>query len=276
MTAPETDLMTDCPIDIEELAAFIDGRLTPERRAQVIEHLDTCADCRDIVMTADQYARTEKPADNVVRGRFGRRTAIPAAAAAAAIATWLFVGPLSRSGMETLVAASASMKQRPIAARFSADFPHKDYPRMRGNGEPEPVLESTPPPDAYKVANVGKYASAKRLHAAGVALMMLDEPHFHEQAVKTLKRAAAKRPNDPEILTDLSAAYEAVRQSQLALETADRALAIKETPAAIWNRATALESLRQDDKAREAWNRYLQLDPSSEWAAEVRARQTSY
>jgi len=268
MTAPEADLMTTCPGDVEELAAFIDGRLTSERRARVVEHLATCADCRDIVMTADEFAVAEGAVpSNVVRGKFFQRVAIPAAAAAA-IVTGLFLGPLGKSGMEKLVAAAEHEKVRPIAARFSADFPYRDHRVNRGGGEPEPLDEFAMDGTAAEVAQVDDNDSAKKLHAAGVALLYL-EADYHDEAVKRLEQAAKKRPNDAAILTDLSAAYSAVGKGALALQTADRALAIEETPVAVWNRAVALDVLRRDADAEVAWRRYLQLDPASEWAAEI-------
>ncbi len=51
MTAPET---MSCPSE-ETLAEFIDGRLDPEARRSVVEHLAVCGECRDIVMAADEF-----------------------------------------------------------------------------------------------------------------------------------------------------------------------------------------------------------------------------
>lgn len=268
MTASETDLMTTCPVDIEELAAFIDGRLTTERRARVIEHLDTCADCRDIVMTADEAAEASLT-PNVVHGTFWKR-ALPAAAAAA-IVTWLFLGPFNQSGMEKLVAAAENEDKRPIEARFSADFPYRDHSAYRGGGEAEPPDEYAMEAAAAKVADVGDGASAKKLHAAGVAWLHLETiPDHKEIAVQKLEKAAAKQPSDVAILTDLSAAYLATNKADRALDAANRALVIKKSPAALWNRAYALQILRRVPEARAAWAAYLQVDPSSQWATEVR------
>ncbi|HEX8410414.1 MAG TPA: zf-HC2 domain-containing protein [Thermoanaerobaculia bacterium] len=268
MTAPETDLMTDCPVDIEELAGFIDGRLTSERRARVVEHLDTCADCREIVMTADEMAIAEASvAPNVVRGKFWKR-ALPAAAAAAMM-TWLFVGPLNKSGMEKLVAASENEPERASDARFSAAFPYRDYSPTRGG--PEPRGEYAMEAAAADVADVSDGASTKKLHAAGVAWLHLDEIPGHKKvAIQKLEEAAAKRPRDVAILTDLSAAYIADGQAGRALDAANRALVIAKTPAALWNRAYALQTLRRVPEARAAWDAYLQVDPFSQWATEVR------
>ena len=43
-------------------------------------------------------------------------------------------------------------------------------------------------------------------------------------------------------------------------------------PAALFNRALILESRQFQTEAADAWRRYLEVDPSSEWAAEARSR----
>lgn len=274
MTAPEPDLMTTCPVDIEELAAFIDGRLSPERHAQVIEHLDTCLDCRDIVMTADQVAIAEgQQPPNVVRGRFWARVIFPAAAAAAIVAL-VFFGPFSQSGMERLVADSANLAKRPVAGRFSADFPYHDHSAFRSGGEERAV---TPVDTAAwnLAAKAQDSPTAKNLHAAGVAYLHLG-PENYGRALASLEAAVAKEPRNPAMLNDLAAAYLAMDNGAAALKTADRSLVIEKSPAALWNRAYALQILGRVPQARAAWEAYLKADPSSPWAVEVNEEHLLY
>jgi hypothetical protein len=47
-----------CP-DAETLAAFIDGRLWGAARAVVVEHIADCAECRDVVLGADELRTAE-------------------------------------------------------------------------------------------------------------------------------------------------------------------------------------------------------------------------
>ncbi|HZF11999.1 MAG TPA: CHAT domain-containing protein [Thermoanaerobaculia bacterium] len=83
-------------------------------------------------------------------------------------------------------------------------------------------------------------------------------------------------PSDPEIASDLAAAYlergDATTPGDLilALETARTAIDLdKRLPEARFNQALALERLFLTAGARQAWNDFLRLDPSSGWADEA-------
>ena len=264
MNAPEWNAMTDCP-ELEDLAALHDGRLTEENRARVLEHVATCGACQDMLVELDAYAVEEKPA-NVVQGRFGWK-AFPPAVAAAAVAVFVFLGTRP-SGMEKLVAASENVRERRVEARFSADFPYRNYSPNRGPQD-EQLNEYAMDSAAADVAGDATARSAKKLQAAGVAYLFLG-PQDRQHAVPILVKAAEKQPNDPAILNDLAAAYLATGDDGSALKTADRSLAIQKTPAALWNRALALQGLERNAEAIAAWNQYLQVDPNSPWANEVR------
>ncbi len=84
--------MPNCPAD-ETLAAFIDGHLTGDARQQVLEHVSTCSECRDVFQTAHEIAEEADHEGKVVP--IWRSWLIPAAtlAAAAAIAAAVFLGP---------------------------------------------------------------------------------------------------------------------------------------------------------------------------------------
>jgi CHAT domain-containing protein len=90
--------------------------------------------------------------------------------------------------------------------------------------------------------------------------------------------ASAQQPDNARLLSDLAAAY-LVRAAQAdepadipkALETAERAIILKDAPPEAWfNRALALEELHLVDAARKAWEDYLQHDSASGWADEAR------
>jgi len=89
----------------------------------------------------------------------------------------------------------------------------------------------------------------------------------------------ARESNDPKVWSDLAAARYAAA-SQLgraslyptALAAADSALRVDPSlPEALFDRALILERLGLTDEAKRAWQRYLQIDPSSPWAAEARS-----
>jgi CHAT domain-containing protein len=100
------------------------------------------------------------------------------------------------------------------------------------------------------------------------------------RAVQDLEEAAYLKPQDGRLLSDLAAAYLARASERsnpfdliLALSTSDRALRATPTlPEARFNHALTLERLHLREAARQAWEVYLELDATSDWAREARAR----
>jgi tetratricopeptide (TPR) repeat protein len=112
---------------------------------------------------------------------------------------------------------------------------------------------------------------------AGAAAIVAGEPG---RAISILETASRNDPNDPRILSDLSAAY-LVRADRLnskadasqALAMANRALELDRLmPEAMFNRALALQLSGATDDARTAWQAYLTIDGRSGWAEEARTR----
>ena len=272
-------VMQTCP-DEEQLAAFIDARLDERARLEVIEHLADCGECRDIVMTANEYeASLEQKGGAVVPGGFNRRWLPPLAAAAAVVAV-LFGVPSIReailpvSGMAKLVKVGNDLPQRPMAVRLSGDFAYKTYSNPRGEGNDVPV-------DADLAETMVKLAAGeavekakedptvKNLHAAGVGEILAKN---RADAVKTLEEAASKQPSSAEIQNDLAAAYLANGDYERALAAAQKSWAIQQTHAAAWNIAVALDNSGRDAEAIAAWQNYLKLDATSPWADEARGK----
>ncbi len=284
------EIMQICPTE-ETLAAFLDGSLDEQARLEVIEHLADCGECLDMVMAADEYRSTlevvepvpipapppisaPQPAQPaaVVHGRFGRRVFAPLAAAAALVAV-LFGVPSIREAilgggslMPELVEAANKLPERPAAARLSGDFAYKRHSTPRGGSEDESDLNVQM--TAYKAEDrATKNPTPENLHALGVAdVLMMNR----NDAVSNLERAAKASPGSADILTDLSAAYIARGADELAYATATKAYSIQPTPAAAWNIAMALEHQQKDAEAIAAWQKYLALDPNSEWSAEAK------
>lgn len=263
MTAPVT--MPNCPSD-ETLAAFIDGHLTGDARQQVLEHVSTCSECRDVFQTAHEIAEESDHQGNVVPVR--RSWLIPAAtlAAAAAIAAVVYLGPVGdgyrrERYMRELTAATANLKERPIAARPSIDITYKPDIVLRSNEK-----NAADDPDLLgAAARIAQLAdddpSVANLHAAGVAFLLTDR--YDNEAVSSLESAmAASAAPTPELLNDLAAAYYET-QDPRAKETIERAWQLKKSPNIAWTRATILYT-------PQSWKDYLAIDPDSEWAAEAR------
>jgi len=139
-----------------------------------------------------------------------------------------------------------------------------------------------------RVSGNAKVWSAADYHIAGISELVAGA---NDNAVASLERSlvaatgirdsqrAASISTDYGLLTDLSTAYLSRGASQgrmpdyvRALTCADRAWRLRQTPETSWNRALSLQRLHLIDDAREAWQDYLQRDPSSPWSTEARER----
>ncbi len=276
MTNPQ--MMPDHHLTDETLAAFADGRLRGKERQAVIEHLSTCGeDCRDDLAAISEAKELGVIEDegNVVRGNFVRRAVLAAAAAAAVV----MILPVPRvqewirfqrtGGVSELVAASATLERRATEARLSGGFPYQEPPPTYRSGEGSKDVSPNMQLAAYRVVEKGNN------HGKGLAYLHLNE---REAAIAALEEAVKSSPKNALLLSDLAAAYldrarygggEAYRPK--AVEASRRAWSMKQTPEIAWNRALALEK-NGDPSAKQAWEDYLKLDPSSPWAEEVQTR----
>lgn len=300
MTKPVA--MNICPSE-ETLAAFIDGRLDPEARQRVIEHIVECAECRDIVMTAQEFQADEAdegttaPARKV--SRFSPRATFIASAVLAAAAVLIVVfGPMVRErwenrdgGMQALVEASEELRHRPTKARLSAPFPYREYQgTLRSGGTPETETES----EQWELQAIarerrkkaGPQPSVADAHALGILEILLKRadkaiPLLEGALKRETKRSsveeAIRDSRNAALLNDLAVAYLTVmdqrnddpRPRDLAVEAAQRAWTLKKSPEIAWTRAVALQSLGIPTTGAEAWEDYLETDPASQWRIEA-------
>ncbi len=203
--------------------------------------------------------------------------AVFALAAVLALPLWLRSRPPSGAAR---LAALLPRSARPVEPRLAGGFAWAPYrgPLRAGAGETAP--------DAPRLRLLGvagelveqadRDGSSLHQHDAGVALLLVEQP---TAAVARLRAAVRRSPADAGSWSDLAAALYAgalrlARPSLYpeALAAADRALAIApELAEARFNRALILERLGLAQPAREAWQRYLTIDPDSPWGAEARA-----
>jgi CHAT domain-containing protein/cytochrome c-type biogenesis protein CcmH/NrfG len=100
----------------------------------------------------------------------------------------------------------------------------------------------------------------------------------YDAAVEALRRALELEPHSPAILTDLATAYFQRAQQEdrkddlgAAYEYLSQALRLHpDDPVALFNRAIVAEHQFLYHQAVDDWDRYLQVDPRSEWAGEAR------
>jgi CHAT domain-containing protein len=243
------------------MAAFVDGILAPNEVAAVAEHLRGCSDCRTVVAETARFEREEESSSRPRRSAWWL-------AAAAIFAAVVIAVPLMRprTPIAKLIAASPR-EHRLVEARLSG-FP---WARMAAQARGT----ATPDPADLKLAGVaGDVLETKDAHATGVAYLLIQR---RAEALAALARAA-KDSNDPKVWNDLAAARYVTalrdeRPSQLpeALADADHALRIAPTFAeGLFNRALVIEAMGLREQARNAWQKYLDVDGGSAWAVEAR------
>jgi tetratricopeptide (TPR) repeat protein len=224
------------------------------------------------VEVADERRADEQPDGAVRRGR-GWLYGI---AAAALIALFMVLlanrADMREEGTARLIAL-VPRDERLVESRLSG-FPWAEY---RG---PQRAGAATDPRrkkliGAAEKEQAARDRSGESQHLAGVAMLLAGRELV---AARRLQLAADLAPRDARIRSDLAAARYAAAlhrdQHPLyaeALEAADAALAIEpRLPEALFNRALILERLGSHDEARAAWQRYLAVDGSSQWAEEAR------
>ncbi len=271
----------NCPV-AELLAAFADGRLTGADAAAVVAHLDTCDDCtRDVALgmqAAEEEEELVRPAEpaNILRPR--RWTPWLAAAAAAAVVVLLIqaVGALRRSPVDRLVEL-APRTARVVEPRLTGGFAWSPYRGLARSGGPasDPEQMKLSGAAGELVERAQQDTSAEAQHGAGVAMVLTQNA---DEGMARLQAAASAAPSAP-IWSDLAAARYAAASDRgraalypQALAAADEALRLDPNLAeALFNRALIVERMGLVDEARNAWTRYLAVDPSSKWADEARA-----
>lgn len=287
---------TGFPSD-ETLAAFIDGRLDPDARGQVIAHMATCAECYSVFMSATERVEAGSAPNGSHRSSRRAWLSVAVTAVAAAFAVVFLLTPVRDlffpqydRALEAL--AKAAPAQRTIAGRISG-FPYQPMEhRTRGGGRVDPMNEPGNAALLTATAAAQRSLTARRspanLHAVGVANLLLGQTDtainiLHEALLAETGRRrvtdAIDDSTDARLLNDLSAAlasrtaiHPTMADKGESLRCAEKAWRLSGTQEAAWNRAIAIESLNGAGSARTAWHDYLALDPKSSWSEEARKK----
>jgi CHAT domain/Tetratricopeptide repeat-like domain len=271
---------TPC-LDAETIAAFAEGRINRSGMREVVRHLDQCQPCRDAVEAASEAILEEGISVNVPPAL--RRTSWLAVAAAIVVA--ILAVPATRTilSLRSPMARLASLSprdERTIEPRLAGGFPWAPYRGpLRSNGAAATSARMKLTGAAGELvdrADHDKTAAAQ--HAAGVALALSGENP--DDAIARLRLAANSLPEDAKSWSDLAAAEYAAAlargaasQIPVALADTDHALRVDpRLPEALFNRALILERIGLITQTRAAWEHYLAVDATSEWAAEARER----
>ncbi|MGH9842339.1 MAG: CHAT domain-containing protein [Blastocatellia bacterium] len=167
---------------------------------------------------------------------------------------------------------------RPLEARVTGGFPHLPYRVTRGRKEGIAVNQNLL---LATKADLAREVATKPRPEARQALgkLLLLESDF-EKAQEELEAALRATPENAPLHVDLAALYYErglLEQSPLLLERAaehgKKATEISpKLPEAWFNLALCQEQRLLLTESRAAWEKYLELDPSSKWADEVRER----
>lgn len=191
---------------------------------------------------------------------------------------FLYKSPVERG----LIALNAAyQQQRPLESRVTG-MSYAPYSGKRG-GEPENVdYRARDLSQSLLLAAASDNPNPYSLHALG--RFYLAQKEF-DKAILQFGEALKSSPDDAQMHADLGAALleqakvfrdggedgkamEKLAESQQHLSTA-----LRLNPSlleAMFNRALVLEELMLREQAREAWQKYLELDPHSDWAKDAR------
>ena len=269
-----------CP-EPQTLAAFVEGTLSAAGRRALLEHLDDCEECMSAIDTANEVFGDEERRQEVAPARKWWLAAAAAAVVVLGIAVTLWRTEGWRAGgpsMARLVAV-APRSAREVEARLSGGFAWAAYrgPERAGDApaDEERMRLSGVAAEAIRAAR--DHPSPDADQVAGVAMLLAGQP---EPATALLENATVRSPQKAKAWSDLAAAEDAAAVQRgeasrypTALAAADRALRLQPRLAeALFNRALILEHMRLSSQARRAWEQYLDVDATSPWAAEARAR----
>lgn len=175
------------------------------------------------------------------------------------------------------------MVNRPIEPRVTGDFPHLPFDRARGANLQAPANKEPINRDQLMAAEaelkreVADKGSASSRHA--LARLYLLKSEF-DDAEEQLKQVLKEESRNATAHVDLAAVYyekgvqgrsvttlsEAAKECQQAIEIDPK------LPEAWFNLALIHERMTLMTEAQKDWERYLEIDSTSQWAEEARAR----
>lgn len=196
-----------------------------------------------------------------------RKLALVAAGLAVAV---IAAQQLQMQTAEKLLARAYS-DERPIELRM-AGAKHAKFTAERG---PTASLMDRPASlllaEALLSIQMGSRSpDARWLHAKARADLLDGK---YEAARESLSRALQLSPKSPGILTDLATAHAQQGDYAAAFEALSQVLALKpDDPVALFNRAIVAHQLHLYHQALDDAERYLRIEPLSEWAGEASSR----
>lgn len=223
-----------------------------------------------------QHSIAERMASGSRRPHAPYRALAAAAALIIAATAWLAIDRRSPSISDLLARAYAEQRTLDLRLGESSHGPvrlQRASPRSRLD-RPASLLEAEArisrslerqPLDPEALHNRGRAEILEANYGAAVESLTRADQHAPRSAAikRELATAYFMRGRAEDRPTDIALAFEKLGQA-LALAPDDRV--------ALFNRAFVGQYLGLNDQAASDWTRYLELDPTGEWAAEARTR----
>ncbi len=151
------------------------------------------------------------------------------------------------------------------APRPSGGFEYSEFGKTRG---PEQAGRASYVASLQKAIELNK-KNARALQYLGTHFLVVENDM--QKARRYYQKAQALDPNNPSILNDLGVL--SWREGKFEQALANFQAALQQNPQdkeAQYNLAMLYQTLKQSDEAKKAWQRYLQLDPNSDWSTIAR------
>jgi CHAT domain-containing protein/Tfp pilus assembly protein PilF len=178
---------------------------------------------------------------------------------------------------EVLVALNKAYKtERPIESRIS-EFDYAPTKNTRGGADDKMNKIELDLAKTLALRSVSDNPNAENLHVLG--RVYLTEKEF-DKAIEQFTKAVKLAPDNAKLRNDLGVALmekakrlEEGKLENLAKANEEFAKAIeldKNLLDAYFNQALCIQELNLPNQAKEAWQKYLNLDPNSQWSEEAR------
>lgn len=259
-----------CP-DAGILAAFAEGSLEPQQRAEVERHVANCPECPAVIGEVIRFLGESAEEENEPERPDHRWWFAAAAIAAICIPIAVWRTTSSRDPLDRIRRIAAASPERPYEGRLH-DFPHAQVHVPRA--DERPLIPIALRAETERLAR--RPEDVNVLHARAAAALLGANPR---EAARLMNAVVHFAPHDAGTWNDLAVA-EIARASLddrtalfSALLAANRAAALSPaSPEAWYNRAIALDHLGRDAEAAKAYRRALAHEPAGPWREEIRDR----
>lgn len=125
--------------ELDELAAFVDGRLARDRRQRMVEHLAACAACRELFAETASLVAEQDAGGRLLSGPWRRRIVLATAVAASVVllllSPWILervaTPPNSLTAITTDLVPVEAEPDRRLTAALSESWQSHEWPRPR-------------------------------------------------------------------------------------------------------------------------------------------------